>query len=52
MTGTIYNKKEALIKVFNFILSLEYFYPNGIDEYEIGEYVTIVADRIECELEL
>lgn len=52
LTGNIYNKKRALIRVFNFIMSLEYFYPDGIDEYEDGEYVTIIADRIECELEL
>ncbi len=50
MIGTILNKKNSLIKVFDFVISLEYFYPNGIIGFDDGDIVSIIIDRIECEL--
>lgn len=50
--GTILNKKNSLIKVFDFIISLEYFYPNGISDFEEGDVISITIDRIECELDI
>ena len=52
IVGTIFNKKNSLIKVFDFIISLEYFYPNGISDFEEGDIVSIIIDRIECELDI
>ena len=52
IVGTILNKKNSLIKVFDFIISLEYFYPNGISDFEEGDIVSIIIDRIECELDI
>ena len=48
----ILNKMNSLIKVFDFIISLEYFYPNGISDFEEGDIVSIIIDRIECELDI
>ena len=50
--GTILNKMNSLIKVFDFTISLEYFYPNGISDFEEGDIVSIIIDRIECELDI
>ena len=50
--GTVLNKKASLIKAFDFIISLEYFYPDGITDFEEGDVVLIVADRMECELDV
>ena len=50
--GTILHKKKSLIKVFDFIISLEYFYPDGISDFEEGDIVSITIDRIECELDI
>ena len=50
--GTILHKKKSLIKVFDFTLSLEYFYPNGISGFEEGDIVSIIIDRMECELDI
>ena len=50
--GTILNKKDSLIKAFGFIISLEYFYPNGIIDFEEGDIVSIIIDRIDCELDI
>ena len=52
IVGTILNKKNSLIKVFDFIISLEYFYPDGISDFEEGDIVSITIDRIECELDI
>jgi hypothetical protein len=52
IVGTILHKKKSLIKVFDFIISLEYFYPNGISDFEEGDIVSIIIDRIECELDI
>lgn len=52
IVGTILNKKKSLIKVFDFTISLEYFYPNGISDFEEGDIVSIIIDRIECELDI
>lgn len=52
IVGTILNKMNSLIKVFDFIISLEYFYPNGISDFEEGDIVSIIIDRIECELDI
>jgi hypothetical protein len=50
--GAVINKKESLIKAFDFIISLEYFYPDGIDEFDDGDVVSVLVDRIECELDI
>ena len=50
--GTILHKKKSLIKVFDFTISLEYFYPNGISGFEEGDIVSIIIDRMECELDI
>ena len=50
--GNILSKKDSLIKVFDFIISLEYFYPNGIWDFEEGDTVSIITDRIECEIDI
>lgn len=50
--GTVLSKKDSLIKVFDFIISLEYFYPNGLTDFEDGDNVSIIIDRIECELDV
>ena len=52
IVGTILNKRNSLIKVFDFIISLEYFYPDGISDFEEGDIVSIIIDRIECELDI
>ena len=52
IVGTILHKKKSLIKVFDFIISLEYFYPNGISDFEEGDIVSIIIDRIDCELDI
>lgn len=52
IVGTILNKMNSLIKVFDFTISLEYFYPNGISDFEEGDIVSIIIDRIECELDI
>lgn len=52
LIGSILNKKAALIKVFDFIISLEYSYPDGMDEFENDDVVSIIADRIECDLDI
>ena len=52
IVGTILNKKNSLIKVFDFIISLEYFYPDGISDFEEGDIVSITIDRIDCELDI
>ena len=46
------NKKASLIKMFDFIISLEYFYPNGINEFEKGYIMLIIVDKIACELDI
>lgn len=50
--GSIINKKIPLIKVFNFIISLEYYYSNGIEDFDYGDKVSVLIDRIECELDI
>ena len=50
--GTVLSKKDSLIKVFDFIISLEYFFSNGIIGFEDGDNVSMIVDRIECELDV
>lgn len=50
--GTVLSKKDSLIKVFDFIISLEYLFPNGIIGFEDGDTVSMIVDRIECELDV
>ena len=50
--GAVLSKKDSLIKVFDFIISLEYFYPNGITNFEEGDVVSFTVDRIECEIDI
>ena len=52
LIGSVIDKKNALIKVFDFIISLEYFYPNRISEFENGDVISFITDRIECELDI
>jgi hypothetical protein len=52
IVGTILHKKKSLVKVFDFIISLEYFYPDGISDFEEGDIVSMIIDRIECELDI
>lgn len=52
LIGNVLSKKDSLIKVFDFIISLEYFYPNGITNFEEGDVVSIIIDRIDCELDV
>ncbi|MBR2970532.1 MAG: hypothetical protein IKC48_01905 [Clostridia bacterium] len=48
--GTVLDIKLSLIKVFDFVISLEYSYPNGIDGFEDGDKVLVIVDRFDCEL--
>ena len=50
--GTIESTKNALIKVFDFTISLEYFYPNGIYGFKKGDLVSVLIDRFDCELDV
>ena len=52
VVGSILDRKKSLIKVFDFVISLEYAYPNGIDKFEDGDKILLVIDRIECELDV
>lgn len=50
--GSIYDRAKSLIKVFDFIISLEYEYPDGIDFLMEGEFVEFHVDRFDCDLDL
>lgn len=50
--GTIENHQKALIRVFDFIISLEYFYPDGFNFLMNDGYVEFEIDRFDCDLDI
>lgn len=49
--GSVEDSKKATIKVFEFVISLEYYYPEGFDSsLKNGEYVEFYIDRVDCTL--
>ena len=55
LTGYLTDKKESLMRINDFIVSLEFLYPDGMEdmgEWKEGDFVTIIADRIHCELDI
>ena len=47
--GTIEDHKKALIKVFDFIISLEYYYPDGFNFFLQDGYVEFEVDVFDCD---
>ncbi len=50
--GTIENHQKALVRVFDFIISLEYYYPNGFDFLMNDGYIEFQIDRFDCDLDI
>lgn len=49
--GSVEDSKKATIKVFEFVISLEYYYPEGFNSsLKNGEYVEFYIDRVDCTL--
>ena len=49
--GTIENHQKALIRVFDFIISLGYYYPDGFNFLLEDGYVEFEVDRFDCDLD-
>ncbi len=50
--GHILDIKNAIVALGNFIISLEYFFPNGLpNEYSENDCVEFCVDRFDCVLE-
>lgn len=47
--GTIKDYQKALIKVFDFIISLEYYYPDGFNFFLQDGYVEFEVDVFDCD---
>lgn len=47
--GTIENYQEALIRVFDLIISLEVYYPDGFNFVLEDGYVEFEVDRFDCD---
>ena len=51
--GKIFDVKKALVKVYGFIVSLEYDFSDGFpSDYSEGDFIKINADRLDCCIEL
>ncbi len=47
--GTIEDYQKALIRVFDFIISLEYYYPDGFNFFLQDGYVEFEVDIFDCD---
>lgn len=53
LQGKIIDAENALVQVFNFKISLEYQFQEGLPaEYCVGDYITFKVDRIDCCIDL
>lgn len=50
--GTIENYSKSLIRVFDFIISLEYYYPDGFNFILNEGFVEFQLDRLDCDLDV
>lgn len=52
LRGQIVDTAKSIVKVFGFEISLETCFSNGLPElYRKGDYITFVADRLDCGIE-
>lgn len=50
--GRVLDANFSIIEVFDFKISLEYFYPDGLDAtYKNGDYIEFFVDRFDCVIE-
>lgn len=52
VVGNIYDKENKLIKFYDFIVSLEFLRDEVLEKFNKGEYVSLIIDRFECDLEV
>ena len=51
LCGIVVDSINAIIQVFDFIINLQNYYPNGFDStIKISDYVEFDVDRIDCTL--
>ena len=51
--GKIIDIKKALVRVYDFIISLEYQFDNGFpSDYSEGDFISFDVDRLDCCIEL
>lgn len=49
LSGIVVDSRKAIIKIFGFSISLEFYYPNGFGEMiKMGDCVTFFVDRVDC----
>ena len=50
--GRIIDANKSILQVFEFRISLEYDYPNGLpNDYCEGDLIRLIVDRFDCEIE-
>lgn len=53
LCGKIIDVKKALVQVYNFIISLEYQFIDGLPfDYLEGDFIAFNVDRLDCFIEL
>ena len=50
--ANIFNKGDKIIKIFDFIVSLELLNDEVLNDFAEGEFISLVIDRFECDLEI
>ena len=51
LKGKIIDSKLAIVKVYDFIISLGWEYPEGFSEdFKEGDFIEFIADRLDCEI--